>query len=120
MFYNKIPTIFILSQNPKNNGSWIPDGGVNECGKPTNTNNLLSGNIAKHGEFPFLALLQYDGGEFKCGGSLINKRYVLTAAHCISKNPRYSKTKEKSSHTAFCVALSLLNEVTLYYTRWTL
>ena len=53
MFYNRKPTTFILSQNPKNNGSWIPDGGVNECGKPTNTNNLLSGNIAKHGEFPF-------------------------------------------------------------------
>ena len=50
----------------------------------------VNGEIAPFGEYPWMALLGYDplkkGGSdnfYVCGGSLINKHYVLTAAHCI-------------------------------------
>ncbi|XP_055373766.1 serine protease easter-like [Condylostylus longicornis] len=50
---------------------------------------IFGGTETKLGEFPWLALIEYekkneDPGHH-CGGSLINDRYVLTAAHCVKK-----------------------------------
>uniref|UniRef100_A0A8D8F8J9 Venom serine protease Bi-VSP n=1 Tax=Culex pipiens TaxID=7175 RepID=A0A8D8F8J9_CULPI len=49
---------------------------------------IVGGTPANLFEFPWMALLAYrsEGSgstEYDCGGSLINKRYVLTAAHCV-------------------------------------
>lgn len=57
------------------------------CGE-INQKRISRGNRTFVGEFPFMALLAYEDEEgtrrFKCGGSLITTRYVLTAAHCIT------------------------------------
>ncbi|XP_052890735.1 CLIP domain-containing serine protease B4-like [Anopheles moucheti] len=48
---------------------------------------ILGGQLTEIDEFPWTALIQFqkpDGSfGFHCGGSLINERYVVTAAHCI-------------------------------------
>lgn len=45
---------------------------------------IIGGSEATQGRYPFAASLQ-DGGHF-CGGSLITKNVVLTAAHCQGGN----------------------------------
>ncbi|CAG9797695.1 unnamed protein product [Chironomus riparius] len=50
-------------------------------------NRVVGGAPAKQGGWPWMALLGYrnDLGElgWKCGGSIISNRHILTAAHCI-------------------------------------
>lgn len=58
------------------------------CGIQEYDDRIYGGQNTTLVEFPWMALIRYkevdgsDGG-FKCGGSLISQRYVLTAAHCV-------------------------------------
>ncbi|XP_076392709.1 uncharacterized protein LOC100882895 [Megachile rotundata] len=57
------------------------------CG-PVPQQKIVGGKKTGVFDFPWMALLSYSIAgnklEFRCGGSLINKRYVLTAAHCVT------------------------------------
>lgn len=60
------------------------------CG-PIIQQKVIGGNKTGVFEFPWMALIAYDVGkptpEFRCGGTIISKRYILTAAHCITDLP---------------------------------
>ena len=84
------PTLPSNSCNPAN-GSCLPELG--SCGKAGREQRIVGGKDALPGEFPFTALLgrkfkkrtpagPADVNKFNCGGTLINLRYVVTAAHC--------------------------------------
>lgn len=44
---------------------------------------IVGGQIAKPGDWKWMTILKYNGNFF-CGSSLINSRWLLTAAHCTS------------------------------------
>ena len=47
---------------------------------------IKGGRTADANKWQWAVALLYDG-EFQCGGSLINRRWVLTAAHCATEHP---------------------------------
>lgn len=66
----------------------LPNPRTFECGLNTLADRIVGGNYTAIDEYPWYALLEYVSKKgtraFQCGGSLINNRYVLTAAHCLA------------------------------------
>ncbi|XP_076664231.1 hypodermin-A isoform X2 [Andrena cerasifolii] len=46
---------------------------------------IIGGSNTSIDMFPYQVSI-HDKGEFKCGGSMISKNWVLTAAHCVSRS----------------------------------
>ena len=45
---------------------------------------IVNGNDAEDNEWPWIAALMNNGRQF-CGGSLIDDKHILTAAHCVAQ-----------------------------------
>lgn len=54
-----------------------------ECGRNREkTSRIVGGHNAEFGEHPWQAFIRV--GEARCGGALVSRRHVVTAAHCIN------------------------------------
>jgi len=68
--------------------TWKPLAGKEECGSELGFTRIVGGRPTKLGEMPFMVHLTYGRAGFACGASLINRWYVLTAAHCVDDAAR--------------------------------
>nr|XP_036214104.1 trypsin zeta-like [Bactrocera oleae] len=55
-----------------------------DCGYSNEEIRIVGGRPTGINQYPWMARIVYDG-KFHCGGSLLTKEYVLTAAHCVKK-----------------------------------
>lgn len=58
---------------------------VKQCGVQYTSDRIVGGEDAGIDEYPWLALLFYKtnkGLRYKCGGTLVNTKTIVTAAHC--------------------------------------
>jgi len=64
-----------------------------QCGKQLYTplgQRIIGGSVAREHSWPWQVLVR--GGSSMCGGTLIDERHVLTAAHCIDVTQDYTVT----------------------------
>ncbi|KAL4703444.1 hypothetical protein ACJJTC_010764 [Scirpophaga incertulas] len=81
-------TMKISTNEEATNSEDSVPAGRGECGIDTTGDRIFGGQFTELDEFPWMALLGYKKSDgritYQCGGVLLNHRYVLTAAHCIT------------------------------------
>jgi TM2 domain-containing membrane protein YozV len=77
--------------------------------------NIVGGERSEVSEFPHISALGYDvlgNTEFKCGGSIISEKFVVTAAHCVitrDGKPTMVRVGRVSRRRSDCEVFSSLN-----------
>ncbi|KAL3211470.1 hypothetical protein MRX96_052033 [Rhipicephalus microplus] len=82
-------TAWLLSHPLTSSAAAIEKQRSYQCGRQMiRDGRIVGGQDAYDGEFPWVASLRLYGQHF-CGGAILNKRWIITAAHCLrSKPPR--------------------------------
>ncbi|XP_063840093.1 trypsin 3A1-like [Scylla paramamosain] len=67
------------------------------CGTPNRGGRVVGGNETAPNEYPWIVAFYYSG-KLYCSGSLVNDRYIITAAHCVRRVAKHKITLIFGSH----------------------
>ncbi|KAK7882582.1 hypothetical protein WMY93_028756 [Mugilogobius chulae] len=80
-----------------------------ECGRQASTTRIIGGKLSKLGDWPWQVTLHYQGLHV-CGGVLISRNFVLTAAHCFPENDESSLVTSRWLVYVGVVSLNVLSQ----------
>lgn len=88
----RVPLVCCVTPDLATATSAPPKTTVESCGVDY-SERIFGGNVTDLDEFPWTALIQYrrtkGAPTFNCGATLINSRYVISAAHCFTPRPGF-------------------------------
>ncbi|KAL7731986.1 hypothetical protein ACLKA6_015750 [Drosophila palustris] len=92
----------VTPTNDENIPRRLPTVDKEGCGRIPPTPYVVGGKVAKKGLYSWIALLFYgrdDSLKYRCAGSLITARHVITAAHCIREDLSFVRLGEHDVRT---------------------
>uniref|UniRef100_A0A3Q3FRT3 Peptidase S1 domain-containing protein n=1 Tax=Kryptolebias marmoratus TaxID=37003 RepID=A0A3Q3FRT3_KRYMA len=73
---------------------------------------IVGGQTAREGEWPWQVSLHFDRSKHTCGASVLNNRWLLTAAHCV-QDDRHIRSEPNRQADWTCVFFSFDNDLAL-------
>uniref|UniRef100_A0A3Q3AGE6 Peptidase S1 domain-containing protein n=1 Tax=Kryptolebias marmoratus TaxID=37003 RepID=A0A3Q3AGE6_KRYMA len=74
-----------------------------QCGMPPfRSSRIVGGQTAREGEWPWQVSLHFDRSKHTCGASVLNNRWLLTAAHCV-QDDRHIRSEPNRQADWTCV-----------------
>ncbi|XP_074604059.1 transmembrane protease serine 9-like [Brevipalpus obovatus] len=86
------------------------EGECSSCGLMNLESRIFDGQTSARNRYPWLAHLRFDLGDdmvAKCGGSIIDKDTILTAAHCVIADEETKRVVDPSNVKVFVHAFDL-------------
>ncbi|XP_053475096.1 serine protease 27 [Ictalurus furcatus] len=81
-------------------GVWLmPSCDAQECGRPLVVTRIVGGSEARDGAWPWQVDIQMGKAGHVCGGSVISRDWVLSAAHCFPELSMWSHPQQQVMRT---------------------